>query len=170
LKRAEALIRRAESQIAIAQLNLERTSIVAPFNAMVLDESVETGQLVEPGTVVATLVGTDEFWVQASVPTDQLHHIRLPRDGEPGAQASVFLELGEGRQVEHRGRVLRLLSDLEPSGRMARVLISIPDPLGLETTERSTPLLLGSYVRVEIDAGSLDGVLAIDRAALRKGG
>ena len=32
------------------------------------------------------------------------------------------------------------------------------------------PLLLGSYVRVAIDAGELDGVLEVDRTALREGG
>ena len=66
------------------------------------------------------------------------------------------------------GRVVRLLSDLEPSGRMARVLISVQDPLSLDSGHE-LPLLLGSFVRVEIDAGELEDVLVINRAALRDG-
>jgi len=169
LRRAEALIRKAENQIELAKLQLSRTTITAPFNSMVLEESVEEGQLVEAGSPVATLVGTDEFWVQAAIPVDRLKWIRLPGYGREGASVKVLLETGDGTAVERQGRVARLLTDLEPSGRMARVLISVLDPLGLRDRDHDVPLLLGSYVRVEIDAGELDGVLSIPRTALREG-
>lgn len=61
LRRTEALIRKATNEIAKAALDLSRTVISAPFNSVVLDESVEIGQLVEPGSSICTLVGTDEF-------------------------------------------------------------------------------------------------------------
>ena len=39
-----------------------------PFNAVVQEEFVDEGQLVSPQTQLATLIGTDRFWVQVSVP------------------------------------------------------------------------------------------------------
>jgi multidrug efflux pump subunit AcrA (membrane-fusion protein) len=140
---------------------------------VVLDESVEVGQLVEPGPTIATLVGTDEFWVRASIPIEMLKWIRLP-DGredsgyrQTGAHARIFLETGDEQPIVREGAVVRLLSDLEPVGRMARVLIRVSDPLSLAASSRDMPLLLGSFVRVEIEAGELEDVVEIDRKALR---
>ncbi len=65
---------------------------------------------------------------------------------------------------------MRLLSDLDPLGRMARVVVTVPDPLGLaDDAKDRLPLLLGSYVEVNIEAGELENVLEIPRASLREG-
>ncbi len=168
LRRAEAKMRNATNQIARARLDLERTSVITPFNVLVVDESVELGQLTERGSPVATLVGTDEFWVQANVSLDMLHWIRFPREGQEGALVMLKIETGNGSPIRREGRVVRLLGDLDSKGRMARVLISIEDPLNLRQQEDRLPLLLGTYVRAEIDAGELENVLTIERTMLRE--
>jgi len=170
LRRTEALLLKATNDIAMARLNLSRTSITAPFNAMVLKESVEVGQLVEAGSEICTLVGTDEFWVQATLPLDKLQSIRLPIPGREGSVATVFLDTGnDAHPPQWKGRVLRLFSDLVPDSRMARVLVEVRDPLGLKSRNSPFPLLIGSYVRIEIEAGELDNVLVVPRSALREG-
>lgn len=169
LRRTEAMIRKAENDIAQARLDLARTSVKVPFNAMVLRESVEVGQLVETGSEICTLVGTDEVWVQAALPVADLRWIRLPGPGREGARARVFLDAGGADPLAWDGEVDRLLTDLEPTGRMARVLVRVPDPFGLGEAEIGTPLLIGNYVRVEIEAGVLEGALEIPRLALREG-
>ncbi|HAV60866.1 MAG TPA: hypothetical protein DCY13_00685 [Verrucomicrobiales bacterium] len=148
---------------------LRRHVIRAPFNALVLDESVELSQRVDPGDLTVTLVGTDEYWVSAAVPTDKLPWIRLPAAGRTGASVKVEFDTGNGRMAAYDGEVLQLLGDLEEAGRMARVLVRVHDPLRHQTAAGTPPLLLGSYVRVHFDAGRLEGVLAIDRTALREG-
>ncbi|MBM3883371.1 MAG: efflux RND transporter periplasmic adaptor subunit [Verrucomicrobia bacterium] len=169
LRRTEARMRQATNEIARARLELARTSVTAPFNAMVLEESIEVGQLVEPGTSICTLVGTDEFWVQAALSLGDLRWVQLPTATEPGATARVLLDTGAGEAIAWEGRVVRLLSDLEPIGRMARVVVRVPDPMRLLSNHREPPLLLGSYVRVDLAAGRLEAVLAIPRTALREG-
>lgn len=148
---------------------LRRHKVIAPFNALVIEEAVEVGQQVDTGFAAATLVGADEFWVRVAVPMNQLQWIQLPSDGKPGATAKVILETG-GERAVRTGTVIRLLGDMERTGRMARVLVSIKDPLGhAQQNGKSVPFLLGSYVRVEIDAGELKDVLTIQRSALRDG-
>jgi RND family efflux transporter MFP subunit len=169
LERARAVVAKAQLEIARAQIDLERTSIPAPFNSIVIDESVEVGQLVERGTAVATLVGSDEFWVKVSIPIDELRWIRLPSAAYPGARAKVILDDGTGEPVPREGTVFRLLGDLEEKGRMARILIRVRDPLEVAASNAAPPLLIGSYVRVEIEAGTIDNVIAIRREALREG-
>lgn len=169
-ERIEAMVEKAENAISKARLDLERTTVEAPFNGMVTEESVEVGQLVREGSRICKLVGSDEFWVQATLPVNQLRWVRLPEGDRPGSAARVILDSGEGRSVIREGRVVRLLSDLEETGRMARVVVSVPDPLSLKSDEgpAAAPLLLGSYVRVEIEAGRLQNVISIPREALRR--
>ncbi|MEZ5324374.1 MAG: efflux RND transporter periplasmic adaptor subunit [Verrucomicrobiales bacterium] len=170
LRRAEALIRKADNAIAQARLDLERTSIPCPFNAIVIDESIEVGQVIESRTSVATLVGADEFWVQVSMPLEELRHVLLPRDPEPGANATIMLDAGDGTISRRQGQVIRLLGDLDQVGRMVRLLVSVQNPLNLDGENASSlPLLLGSYVSVEIEADVQHDVLVIDRKALRNG-
>jgi hypothetical protein len=57
-----------------------------------------------------------------------------------------------------------MLPDLDPSGAMARVIVAIPAPM-----EGPVPLLLGSFVDVEIDAPPLENVIEVPRAAVREG-
>jgi hypothetical protein len=64
--------------------------------------------------------------------------------------------------------VIRLRSDLDEKGRMARVLAAVDDPLGLADAERPA-LLLGAFVRAEIQGRRLKNVLALDRNWLRDG-
>jgi multidrug efflux pump subunit AcrA (membrane-fusion protein) len=146
---------------------LTRHAVTAPFNAVVLNEAVELGQRVSPGDNAVTLVGTDEFWVRASLPVDQLKWITLPVNGQPGATVRVVVDTGETDGTVFDGEVIQLQGDIEETGRMAKMLISVKDPLRRSAKDGSLPLLLGSYVRVEIDAGTLRNVLAIDRTTLR---
>ncbi|MCZ6671984.1 MAG: efflux RND transporter periplasmic adaptor subunit [Verrucomicrobia bacterium] len=169
LRRAEALMEKATNDIEIAELHLSRTVIQAPFNAMVVKESVEVGQLLSPGSEICELAGTDEFWIQVSLPFSQLKWIKFPEAGQLGAEARVILDTGDGESTVWKGRVVRLLSDLDPLGRMARLVVSVSDPLGLQDSESELPLLLGSYVEVKIDAGELEDTLTIPREAMHEG-
>ena len=170
LRRAEALVEKARNDIAIAELQRSRTVITTPFNAMVIEESVEVGQLLDPGSDICELVGTDEFWIQVTIPFSQLKWVQFPEEGQPGAEAQVILDTGDGESVAWKGRVLRLLGDLDPLGRMARLVVSVTDPMNLtRKSDSSFPLLLGSYVEVKIDAGQLEDTLRIPRSALKEG-
>lgn len=170
---AELLTRTAELQRLKARLDrtrelLERHTLPTPFNALVLNESVEIGQRVDPGDATVTLVGTDAFWVQVAIPTDKLQHIQLPTTTHPGAMATITLDNGTPSPGRYEGQVIQLLGNIEESGRMARVLVEIQNPLQ-PNNETTTPLLLGSYVRVDIHAGQLSNVFVINRTALREG-
>ena len=171
LKEKRMALAAAQSRLRKAQLNWQRTVLRAPFNAVVLKEAVEIGQLLTPQSTVATLVGTDEFRVQVSVPIRQLEWITFPDAGHPqGSPVQVMREQGSKEPVVREGRVVELLGDVTPNGRMAQVLVSIADPLELKkpATERQ-PLLLGEYVRVEIEGPELRDVIVVPRTAIREG-
>ncbi len=170
MKTAAVQVEAAKSARAAAKLNVSRTVLNAPFNAFVQQASADVGQLVGTSSQIATLVGVDRFWVQISVPLENLAWIRVPGvNAEEGSRARIVQEVGD-RRIEREGRAVRLLGDLDPVGRMARVLVEIEDPFNLRSpADRGLPLLVGAFVDVIIDGGALDDVFEIPRTALRDG-
>jgi hypothetical protein len=63
-----------------------------------------------------------------------------------------------------------MLSDLQTDGRLARLLIEVPDPLNIRSASANLPpLLIGEYVRLEIEGIEIADVFEIPRSALRDG-
>jgi len=165
LAAAQARLKGDQAELKQVELDLKRTSVRAPFNGIVRTKSVEVGSLVTPQDPLAELVGVDEYWIQVSVPVDYLKWISVPnRKGKKGSQVRVVHQSG----YERTGEVIQLLGDLETEGRMARILVAVKDPLGLkDSRETIRPLLIGEYVRVEIEGSLLTQVFRIPRGALR---
>ena len=170
-KAARAAAQEARNGLRQAELDLQRTAIQAPFNALVQSRGVNLGATVSATRALATLVGTDTYWVEVSVPVDQLPWIRVPRTTEePGATGRVFDEAAWGPDRFRTGRVCRLAGNLEEQGRMARLLVSVEDPLALAEANRGQPaLLIGSYVRVEIEGTTIASAAPVSRSLLRDG-
>lgn len=171
-KNARAALEAAERALEQARLQLERTTVYAPFNAVVQEEFVDEGQLVSPQTQLATLIGTDRFWVQVSIPVDRLHWLTFTGTEASGeSKVRVIQEITGEVSIERPGQMVRLLGDLDPVGRMARVLVEIEDPLGLNSKKNpeGIPLMLGAYVRVEIEGRPAEGAFALPRTAIREG-
>lgn len=166
LKMAESALKAAQARQKRVQLDLSRTTIRAPFNGMVQALNVEVGQLVNPQSAMATLIATDTAWINASVPIDRLSAIEIP-----GAIATVRQDFGS-RTVERPGKVVRLLGDLDPVARMARVLIEVEDPFNLAGEESKThglPLLMGSFVEIAFEGSVTQDLVEIPRRSLHNG-
>lgn len=164
LEKVEADIRAARADLEQAKINLARTVIRAPFNALVLNKRVDRGSYVASQEDLADLVGIDAYWIQVSLPLDRLRWLKMPGDdGENGSPVKISYR---HNNVRH-GRVIRLLGDLSREGRMARLLVSVADPLGLRENGGEPPFILGEYVRVEIEGEEVHDVYRIPRFALR---
>ncbi len=161
-----AKLRAAEASVEQARLDLERTVVRAPFAAQILDRSVELGSEVAAGEALARLVGTDEFWVIATVPLNAIRWIEFPDRERPGARATIRHRTAWGEEESRQGRVERLIGEVDESTRLARVIVAVPDPLG---GEGEPALILGSIVQVEIEAKPIDGAVRLDREYLRQG-
>ncbi len=173
-KEARARIELAEHARGLAVLNVGRTTLRAPFNGFVRKGLVNVGQYISPAMSLGTLVGSDEFWVKVSVPVKRLASLRVPgfnAESGAGSRVSIWQEVGDER-VERKGRVVRLFGDVDPVGRMARVMVRVEDPLGIQLEDESAkplPLLLGSYVHVDIEGIEMVDVVEIPRSAVHSG-
>ena len=164
----EAMLEASKGRLEQAQLELERTTLRTPFNSMVLEDSIEIGQVVSPQTRVATLIGTDRFDVIVAIPLDQLPRLRVdPSHPDRSSTATIVQELGAGETVTRPARVDRVIGEVERAGRLARVRVVVDDPLGLQDSTASVPLLVGSYVQVRIDGPIVEDVVELPRAVVR---
>lgn len=171
---AKASLASAREQLARAKRDLGRTAVRAPFDAVVREVSVEPGQVAGTQTRLATLVNVDRYWVEVAVPVANLAHLDIPGvnvAGLRGSPARVIHEAGPGVTIERQGYVERLLTGVDSRGRLARLLIAVEDPLalGTELQSRPLPLLLGSFVRVELGGQPIDQGVKIPRTALVDG-
>ena len=146
-------------------LDLERTVLRAPFNAMMVSESLEVGQVVSPGQTVASLIGTDTFWISVSVGVDKLGWVEIPSlSGGQGSSATLEQDLGDGERHTRRGRVVGLEGELDPTTRTARLLVAVDNPL-----EGPLPLLSGAYVTVRVEGRGVEQTVELPRSALHDG-
>lgn len=178
LNDAEARVDVAQAGLQLARLNLARTTLTAPFNGFIQIENTEIGDLIGPSSALMTLIGTDSFWVQSSIPIAHLPYMTISdlNRGEAGSLVTISLASNAFNRT-WEGHVIQLMPDLEPTGRMARVLIQIDNPLeldveGVAPTDSESdelPLLLGSYVDVSIVGERLNQVFEIPRGVLHEG-
>jgi RND family efflux transporter MFP subunit len=171
LSAAQAALAAAEAILKQAQLNLERTRPFAPFNAIITTRNANIGAWMSAfstGTPLAKLVGIDSFWINASIPVDKLTWINIPGINSPtGATAKISYEAAWGKNVYRMGTVKRLQAELEPEGRMAKLIVEVDDPLCQKAeNKRLPPLMLGTYVRVEIEGHTLENVIKLPETTL----
>jgi RND family efflux transporter MFP subunit len=172
LDTVKADIASAEAAVAEARLSLQRTRVVAPFDALVISKSVDPGaRLTSTQSEIAHLIGTGRYWVEVALPTSELKWIRLPEsDGRPGSSVRLHDDAAWPAGAYRQGKVIRLLGDLSSAGRMARLLVAVDDPLALRPESAGQPtLLIGAYLRAEIEGRTIDDAISLDRRHLRAG-
>ncbi len=159
LAQAKAVLEAAEADFDQAKLNLERTKITTPYNAIVLKRNVSLGSQASNSDTLATIAGTDEYHIEAAIPLDKLQALGISIFNE--TKVNIYTATNNMRE----GHVLHSIASLDETTRMGRVLVSITDPLGLKSEQPH--LLLGDQVRVELQAGVLKNAITLPRIALR---
>ena len=161
----QAEVSAGKAAVERAQLDLDRTRVEAPFDAQVLTRTVNVGSQVGPGDEVARLVGVDEYWVMASVPVRSLRWVQFPDSETEGSAVTLRNSDVWGPGAERSGRVSRMIGTVDEQSRLARVLITVPDPLASDTDE--PPLILGTLIETEIEGKAISDVVRLRREYVR---
>lgn len=167
LAEAKAGVRSAESSLAQAQLNLERTTIRAPFSGRVRAKRADIGQFVAPGSPLADIFSIDAAEIRLPIAQDQLAFLDVPLDGRPSDMVTdVFLSANLGSApAQWRGRVVRTAGELDPRSRMYTLIAQVDDPY--RRREDGPVLPVGLFVDARIVGRSVDDVFVLPRTALR---
>ena len=167
---ADADVDAAQAALRQAQLDLGRTTIEAPFDALVLERTAEVGEQVGPGTTLARLVAVDTWWVIVTVPEASLRWLTFADDPSAGAPVRITSDTAWPDGTARTGRLVRRLGAIERDTRMARVVVAVDDPLARDPANADAPpLLIGSFVQAELPARTLANVARIPRDLVRGG-
>jgi multidrug efflux pump subunit AcrA (membrane-fusion protein) len=117
---AQANLELANSELAEAKLQLERRRMKAPFAATVVAVSRQTGEWVEPGSVVLRLIQLDRLRVEGFVSADQATAI------EPGQRVRIVFPGNVGKPVS--GEITFVSPEVEPVNQQVRLWAEFDNP------------------------------------------
>jgi RND family efflux transporter MFP subunit len=150
---ATAAERELQQGLAMAERNLERTLVVAPYDASVAArlEDEGTTALERPQTIVLVLQETTELEAQATIPEVHFDAIRV-------GDAAVLHVEGVARPIATQ--VSTVSDAIDPATRTYLVKMRVPNP--------DHALKAGVFARVEILPQAKDDVLLVPREAIRR--
>jgi RND family efflux transporter MFP subunit len=134
---AYAQVRVAQAQLAAARAEIGRLNVTAPTSGLVLDRSVELGQIVSPGSGALFRIaegGQMEMRAQLAQQDVTLVHVGMPAQVTPvGSDHSIA------------GTVWQVSPIIDPQSRLGEVRISVPYDKSIRP---------GGYAEAKITAGS----------------
>ncbi|NBD37652.1 MAG: efflux RND transporter periplasmic adaptor subunit [Verrucomicrobia bacterium] len=165
---AEANVKAARAAVDRARLDLERTRVRAPFDGQILRRDVNLGSQIEASMPIGRLVGTEAYWIFTTIPLRHTHWI-LPSNGG-GANGSEVRVRNRSAWPEgsfRKGRVDRIIGAVDEETRLARILVTVADPLVREGSGDLPVLTLGTIVQCRIEAREIPDAVRLARANLR---
>lgn len=173
IEEAQSGLQAARAQLAMAEANLARTEVHAPFDARVKEVKLEPGQYVNPGTQVMTLA--DDSLLEISVSLDSRDaRSWLQFDGEKGGDASWFGTLKPVRcsvawtedPSAHRWEgVADRIESFDPETRTVSVAIRLTAEEA-RTSSGGLPLVEGMFCQVDIPGKVMSQVYRLPRWAV----
>src|ERR1700736_3523393 len=136
---ANATLARAEAVQSQAELNLEYTSIVAPIDGVVGNRTLRTGQFVQAGTQLMSVVPVSDVYVVANFKETQLTDVRA------GQLVDIAVDMFPGHIVHGRvdsiapasGQEFALLPPDNATGNFTKVVQRIPVKIALNRDNNS---------------------------------
>lgn len=141
-------VREATNDLAVAQLNLERTEIKAPFDGVVLVRYIDIGGTVADGTEIYDIADIDPLYADVRVP--ERHVARLTGGQEAWLRADELEEVVAAR-------IERLAPLVDPATGTVKVTVAV---------DRDVKLRPGAFVEVEIVTDVHEDALVAPRSAL----
>jgi RND family efflux transporter MFP subunit len=153
-----AVVKQRQSELALAERALTNTQIVSPLDGFVQVKHVSRGELLAPGSSVATVVDVDPLRLRMDIPDrvaskvvvgDRVHVVT----SSAAENARVEAEQGHSRE----GKVARIAPVVDDQNRTLTIEAEIPhDPL----------LRPGAFVRAEIELGHSTRALMVPSQAV----
>ncbi len=165
-----ARISELETQLRQARIDLERTEVRAPFDAIVQSRQVELGQYANRAQNVAVLFDANIVEVRLPLAIRQLGYLDVPLDfrGELDPQVAPEVQLAGmygGQRHYWRGRMVRTEATIDPDSNTVQSIVRVNQPQQGE--KNAIPLPIGLFVEAAISGRELDEVIALPRAVIR---
>jgi len=167
LKQQRANLAAAKANFKLAELNLQRTTLNAPFNGRISQEQVDLGQYLRSGNSIGKFSGTDKAEIYVPLPYAELQWLKIPTTNSQQKGASANISLPGQNHPHWQGKIIRSLGEIDPTTRMATVIVAVDTPYNQSKTNNRADLETGMFVDIQIKGESLKNIVTIPRKALR---
>jgi len=150
---ASARGRRAE--ISLAQLDVERCRITAPFDGQIDELAVEVGETVQRGSIVARVIDPLQIEIPLELPASAYARVEI------GTTVELRSDSMPGRHWA--GTVERISPDADEQSRTFRAYIVV------DNRAQASPLVAGYFLRAEVAGPTWQDVLLVPRGAVVDG-
>lgn len=157
-RQLEAAARADQAALQTARLNLEWTSVRAPFNGRVGKAEVTTGNLVDGNTVLTTVVSANPMYV--SFNGDESMYLQVGKlvRSTPGA-LKLHVGLANEQGFPHEGKLEFVDNQIDPQAGSVRMRAVVDNKDGVLTP--------GLFAKVQLGADTSNGAaspLVLERA------
>ncbi|MCP3138145.1 efflux RND transporter periplasmic adaptor subunit [Pyxidicoccus xibeiensis] len=148
---AEAEVASAKAMLDQAQLNQRDAYVRAPMDGVLQTRTVQTGQYVQPGLVMATLVRREPLLLRFNVPEADVGRIK------PGMSARFTVRNGGG---SFGARITHVAAAADDASRMVPVTAEV-------TGEDAKALRPGTFATVSVPVETRGGSPVVPQTAVR---
>jgi RND family efflux transporter MFP subunit len=153
LQVAEASVAQARAEVAIAEQNVTRTRIVAPFSGRIADRLADAGSVLASGTPIFMLVDDSVLEFRGSVPSSDYARVKLT--------APVSLTVDALPDLAVKGAVTRVVPLVQERNRSFEVIARVPGQKGL---------VGGLFARAAIHVREIPNALLVPPSAIVRDG
>jgi len=148
-------MKKAQSKVDLAKINLRDTSIVAPFDGVVANRQVQAGKYVKATANILSLVELNNIWLIANFKETQISDLQVNQEVEitiDGFKDVTFLGKIDSFSPGS-GSSFSMLPPNNATGSFVRVVQRVPVKIVFSNTENTKKLLPGLSAEVSIDLG-----------------
>ncbi|SFC48754.1 membrane fusion protein, multidrug efflux system [Marinospirillum celere] len=162
---AESSLAQTQAAVADARRNLRYTRVTAPISGITGMETLSEGSLLNSGSLLTSITQKDPAHVRFSLPENDAAVQRLARQARSetnnGHLYSVFLQLPDGSEFEHEGKVNFTDSSIDARTGSVSARAVFPNPEGV--------LIPGQFVRVSLVLQTFEDAVVIPQTAVIEG-
>ncbi|MFT4640601.1 MAG: RND family efflux transporter MFP subunit [Verrucomicrobiales bacterium] len=160
LTAAKASVTSAEAAIAKATLDVTRTTIIAPFDAMVESRTASPGNVVSAGTSLGSLLARERIEVRLPLTPEQVGQLNLAGLGSLALEATLTTPTLTGQSW--MAIISRVEPMIDPKNQTLWLIGEITEPFA--RPEAFLPV--GAFVNASIGGEALEGVFIFPEVAV----
>lgn len=171
LTAAKAQFDSAKAAADGARLNLDRTTIKAPYNGRIIDRKAVLGQYVGVGTPIAEVFATDGVEVRLPISQEEFSQLGLDsfsNESNTDNPFNVSITSKVGNQAfQWDAKITRTDSTFDINTRQIDIVAEVADPFGKLNGQKA--LKIGQFVSARIQGRTVDNVFVIPNKSIREG-
>ena len=124
IEKLESNMQAIRKRVAVAELNLSKVNIKAPFEGVIIAKEIEQGAFAEAGTPIVRMIGSSRLKAVLEMPQSYRNKLKKLKEARVLAR-ELGLKFEQNRNLQ---RLIRVIPDANIFSGNIQVQIDLPDP------------------------------------------